>query len=464
MISLILSGGVGSRLWPISREKLPKQFSPLFPKTLFSQTVKRLMKMGEVQVCTSEKMRVLTEMSVRKDNLNVSQVFYEPIGRNTAPAIALVCKHLFGNGRVDEILGVFPSDHWIENETEFFKCVELAKKCALDDQIVTIGLKPTYPATGFGYVECQSEVYKVENSLRAFKVKGFKEKPNEKIAEDYIKAGNFFWNSGMFVFKVQTMVAAFEKWMPELWAELSELKPDLSNISEVYPKLPSESIDYGVMEKARNQVNIPCDIGWSDLGSWDDMANIPSDKSARSLTTVFHNDSNNCYALSDQKKTVCFSGVDNLIVVETSDAVLITQKEKSQTVKGVFNQLKDSGNAIISEHPFEFRPWGMYRSLHEEKEFKIKVISVEPGQQLSYQSHKKRSEVWVTVMGDGEVVLNDKIIPVKPGVTVTVPKGVKHRMRNTGSEILKFVEVQLGEYFGEDDIIRYQDDYNRVEL
>ena len=464
MISLILSGGVGSRLWPISREKLPKQFSPLFPQSLFSQTALRLLKMGEVQVCTSEKLRVLTEMSILKDGLDISQVYYEPVGRNTAPAIALACKYLLDNNKENEIMGVFPSDHWIDDEAEFSKCIDLAKKCADKGEIVTIGLKPTYPATGFGYVECLTDIYDSEASLKAFRVKGFKEKPDEQTAEAYIKAGHFFWNSGMFVFKVQTMVNAFKEWMPEMWTTLSALESDLKNISDIYSKLPSESIDYGIMEKAKNQVNIPCDIGWSDLGSWDDMAKIAGDKKIESSTEVFENDSKNCYALSDQKKTICFSGVDDLIIVDTDDAILVTQKEKSQTVKDVFNQLKEAGSSLVEEHRFEFRPWGMYRNTYEEQEFKTKVITVNPNQQLSYQSHTKRSEIWVTVLGVGEVVLDDEIIPVKKGVVVTVPLGAKHRMRNTGSEVLKFVEVQLGEYFGEDDITRYEDDYNRGDL
>lgn len=465
MISLILSGGVGTRLWPLSREKLPKQFSPLLGESLFVHTVERLSQFGEVQVCTSEKMKTLTEMALQKSNggFHLSQAYYEPVGRNTAPAIALVCRHMLSLGRDDEVMGVFPSDHWIEKTDVFAQAIHLAQDCAKQGQIVTIGLQPTYPATGFGYIECETKkAFAQGEELSAFTVKGFKEKPDEEKAHQYIQSGNFFWNSGMFVFQISTMIEAMEKFMPEMWQKLLQVKADLSNLSQVYQDLESESIDYGIMEKVSNQVNIPCDIGWSDLGSWDDVAEISQRKSLQSQVEMQNIQSSDCYAFSDHHKTICFAGVDNLIVVDTKDALLVTQKGQSQIVKPLVDQLKTFKNSLLIEHQYEARPWGEYKNLYEEKNFKTKVITVDPYQQLSYQSHEKRSEIWVTVEGKGEVVLNDEVISIFPGEVVKIPQGAKHRMRNTGDEPLKFVEVQMGHYFGEDDIIRYQDDYKRV--
>ncbi len=461
MISLVLSGGVGSRLWPVSREKLPKQFSKIFGESLFSQTVRRQQKLGSVFVCTGESMRGLTETAIRNEGLNVEKTFYEPMGRNTAPAIGLVCKYLMDHNRGDEVLGVFPSDHWIEKQDMFAKALSLGEACAKDGQIVTIGLNPTYAATGFGYVDCQTEAYKESQDLQAFGVKAFKEKPDKKTAESYISKGHYFWNSGMFIFKVKTMVDAFKEHLPEMWATLQELDKDFKNLPTVYKKIVPESIDFGIMEKAKNQVNIPCDLGWSDLGSWDDVAQAT--KSGKlEKQEILSEESSDCYVYTDNEKVVCLSHVEDLIVIDTQDALLITPKGQSQSVKKIVEQLKTKAPNLVKDHVYEYRPWGNYRNLHEEEDFKTKVIQVDPGQQLSYQSHEKRTEIWVTTVGKGEVVLNDQVIEVSKGKIVEIPQGAKHRMRNTGAQPLKFVEIQLGEYFGEDDITRYQDDYERV--
>ncbi|MEM7646923.1 MAG: mannose-1-phosphate guanylyltransferase/mannose-6-phosphate isomerase [Pseudomonadota bacterium] len=462
MISLVLSGGVGSRLWPVSRENLPKQFSPLFGEALFSQTVKRQQKLGPVYVCTALSMKGLTESSIRNDSLTVEKNFYEPFGRNTAPAIGLVCKYLQRQKRMTEVVGVFPSDHWIEKQDVFANALLLAEECARQNQIVTIGLKPTYPATGFGYIDCQTATFSESHGLKAHTVKAFKEKPKKTVAQEYLNKGHYFWNSGMFVFQLQTMVEAFEAHLPETWRLLDELDDDFSNIESVYKRIDPESIDFGIMEKCSNQVNIPCDIGWSDLGSWDDIAQASEAGDLESSNVTIRENSNNCYTYSNHQKTICLSDVDDLIVVETRDALLVTKKGQSQSVKQIVDQLKKQNPSLTQDHVFEYRPWGKYHNLHEEEGFKTKVIEIDPGQQLSYQSHKKRTEIWVAVIGKGEVVLNDEIIPVSKGKIVEIPQGAKHRMRNAGPGPLKFVEVQLGDYFGEDDIIRYSDDYERV--
>lgn len=462
MISLILSGGIGSRLWPLSRKKLPKQFSPLLNESLFVNTVKRLQTFGDVQVCTSAELKGLTEMAIRKSHLRVSNAFYEPMGRNTAPAIALACWSLQEQNKQDEVLGVFPSDHWIDNMEQFAKALQLAENCARDGQIVTIGIKPDRPATGFGYIQRDEKVFKEAEGLQAFSVKGFKEKPDLKTAQEYLDSGQYNWNSGMFVFKVETMIESFKKFMPVMWEKLQELKSDLSNLEEVYSQLESQSIDYGIMEQAENQVNIPCDIGWNDLGSWDDISDIAEKKSIQSSVATISQNAKNCFAHGEKEKLVCFLGVQDLIVVDTDDAILVAQKGKTQEVKDLVTELKGKHEVLLTDHTYEHRPWGTYRNLYEEETFKTKVITVDPGQRLSYQSHKQRAEVWVTVEGEGVVVLNGEEIKVSPGKVVSIPAGAKHRMSNSGDKVLKFVEVQLGDYFGEDDITRYEDDYKRM--
>ncbi len=462
MISLILSGGVGSRLWPVSREKLPKQFSPIFGETLFTQTVRRQQSLGDVLVCTGEAMKGLTESAIRNEGLRIQKAFYEPIGRNTAPAIALVCKYLQNQGKEDQVMGVFPSDHWIENEAVFFQTLRLAEECALKGQIVTVGLKPTYPATGFGYVDCETKVFAGQQGLEAFTVKAFKEKPSREVAENYLKKGHYFWNSGMFVFKVSTMIEAFKDHLPTMWTSLEALDKNFTNLSEVYNKIEPESIDYGVMEKSKNQVNIPCEIGWSDLGSWDDVADATESGQLHQSHHLLLENSKGCFSYSDDEKLICLSNVDDLIVVDTRDALLVTRKGQSQSVKTIVDRLKSVAPELTTDHVYEYRPWGYYKNLYEEKDFKTKVIQIDPGQQLSYQSHAKRTEIWITTVGAGEVVLDDEVIPVSPGKVVKIPQGAKHRMRNNGKGPLKFVEVQLGDYFGEDDIVRFQDDYQRL--
>jgi len=463
VISIILSGGSGTRLWPLSRKKLPKQFSPLFAETLFQKTVNRLRAFGDVGVCTSEDFRGLTERSVRDLDLKLSPGLYEPCPRNTAPAVALVCKSLLMAGRGEDVVGIFPADHWVDKPEVFHDVITEAQESAKRGSIVTLGIRPTYAATGFGYVEIKGAVANGSPNLQALEVAAFREKPDSTTAAVYQKSGKHFWNSGMFVFKVSTMVDAFLEFMPTLWQKMDALESDFSNLADIYQSLDGESLDYGIMEKAQNQVCIPCDIGWSDLGSWDDIQAFASrlDK-GHNGAEVFSQNAKGNFAFSTLPKTVCFLGVDDLQVVETSDVTFIGKAGCSQDVRALLETVKKEKPHLAVEHTFEQRPWGDYQNLYEDPKFKVKVIVVDPRQQLSYQSHQKRSEIWVVVEGRGEVVLNDKTVEVSPGKVVEIPQLAKHRMRNSGDKPLKFVEVQQGSYFGEDDITRYQDDYNRI--
>jgi len=463
VIPIILSGGSGSRLWPISRSSYPKQFCEIFDEPLLEKTMRRLAKWGEPRVVTVQSLSVLTERGVKALGYDVKNIVYEPMAKNTAPAVALICWKLLKEGKGGEIAGIFPADHMVANESEFKKVIELAVSCAKKDRIVTIGIQPQYPATGFGYIECDDSTFEKQGEIEAKKVLGFREKPDLETATKFLAQKRFFWNAGMFIFKVDTMVGEFKKHLPDLWNKISTLTADLSNLSEVYQSVESVSVDVGIMEKVKEQVCIPCEIGWSDLGSWDDYAKMMEKQNFKAPHfQVAQVDSENNFVYSLKQKTIGLVGVEDLIVVETPDALLISKKGASQNIKPLVEQLTRENKNITKDHYFDFRPWGKYEIISDSEDFKIKVISVNPDSQLSYQSHVHRAEHWVVIEGEGEVVINDQVISVTPGSSIVIPQSSKHRIRNTGSKTLRFIEVQTGDYFGEDDIKRYADDYKRT--
>jgi len=460
MIPVLLSGGSGTRLWPVSRTKWPKQFCNLFEDSLQSLSLKRVSKLGAPYILTSETLKDLTEKRL-KDTKVPAKVLYEPQAKNTAPAIAFLCKYLSLNGREQEIVGLFPSDQLIEKEDEFIHAVSLAAKEARQGFVVTLGIKPNYPATGFGYIQTEGEASLTEAGVESFKVSRFIEKPNLEKAKTLIANKDCFWNAGIFVFQVQTMIKFFKEKAPDLWAPLEDLKTDLSNLTEVYSHFRNISIDYAIIEKLTTKELrcVPCDIGWNDIGSWDAVAEI-SGLEKKSQSRIDHNAKNN-FLHPINEKSYAFVGVENLIVVDTKDALLITQKGSSQDVRIVAEKMKLVSPTTTINHVDEERPWGTFEVLKDEEDYKTKVVHVSPQSQISYQSHNHREEHWIVAKGKGEVVLNDKTIPIEKGTYIKIPIGAKHRIRNTGNEVMKFVEVQLGTYFGEDDIVRYQDDYKR---
>ncbi len=454
MIPVILSGGSGTRLWPKSRASCPKQFAELLEESLQLKTLKRLKNLGEPWVLTVRDLEVLTKKTLNEAGVPVTNAIYEPFGQNTGPAIALLCYLFMAQNKQDKIVGIFPADHLIENMEGFAQAVKLGEEFAQKDQVVTIGIKPNYPATGYGYIEVDLNQFQsgTESRLKVYKTKNFREKPNEVTAQKFIDKGNFFWNAGMFIFKVKIMAEHMQRFMPETWHELKNLKPDISNISVIYKRLKNESIDYAVMEKLEEQVCVPCEIGWTDLGSWDEIS-----KYKKNEDNVIEASAQNNFVSGIASKSYAFSDVDNLVVVDTPDAILITQKGKTQNVKNLTNVIKEKKPSLLKDHVFEHRPWGVYEILRDSKRFKSKVIHVNPGQQLSYQSHTKRAEHWIITNGNPEVILDDKMFSLKPGEHIFIPQGSKHRMRNPGTEAVEFVEVQIGSYFGEDDITRYSD-------
>lgn len=458
MIPLVLSGGAGTRLWPVSRASFPKQFAALFDEALLTKTLRRLGRFGAPGVIAVAESEVLTRGVLAELGFADTWAIFEPVGRNTAPAVALACHLAQQRGAGDEILGIFPADHLIADEAAFDRVLALAVQCAERGEVVTLGILPTRPETGYGYLEVTPKVFAEGGGAIAHLATSFREKPDARTAEEYLRRRTFLWNAGMFVFRASVMAGHFATHMPMLWREIQGLRADLGNLDEIYRGLPSESLDYGIMEKLERLVVIPSEIGWSDVGSWDEVARLHGTEPDPAVVEV---DARNNFVHPHGRRVYGLVGVEDLLVVDTADALLVARRGRSQEVKQVVDRLRDAGRKEATEHVFEHRPWGDFEVLRDTDRFKSKVIRVRPGQQLSYQSHRHRAEHWVIVSGRPEVVLEDVVHPLVPGDHLFIPRGAKHRIRNPTAELVEFVEVQLGDYFGEDDIVRYEDDYRR---
>lgn len=457
MIPVILSGGSGTRLWPVSRQHMPKQFCDIFGKSLQTLTLQRCLQMGSPWIVTSKALQTLTELNLKENKADAVRVVYEPVGKNTAPAVAALCQLLLLQGKGEEIVGIFPSDHLIQKEQAFLNVVTFAKSVAQENRVVTLGITPSYPETGYGYIQTRAVAVKEQGTLKAYSVVKFHEKPDLQKAKEFIAQGSFSWNAGIFVFKVSHMAKLFEKHQPEMWKLMTTLKADSSNLDEVYAKVQSISIDYAIMEKLGGDelACIPTEFGWNDVGSWDAVATL---QKGHEVLNVKGQDN---FVFGDNSKNYSMIGMEDVIVVDTKDAMLLIKKGQSQDVRHVVEALTQQKSSLVKEHVFEYRPWGYFEILKDTEFFKSKVIRVNAHSQISYQSHAKREEHWTITRGSGEVVLNDEVIPVKAGSHIHIPLGAKHRIRNNTDTMLEFVEVQLGTYFGEDDIVRYQDDYQR---
>ncbi len=461
MISVILSGGSGTRLWPMSRSNYPKQFSDLFKPTLMEQSIDRVCgESEEVWVVTNRGLEVLTHQSFHTYPEVKKRVLGEPVARNTAPAILYFCRLLELEGRSDEVVAVFPADHLVKKPEEFRKAIRLSAECALNGKIVTVGIEPTYPATGFGYIQTK-DVFKKTSQGNALDVGGFKEKPHYDKAKYYVETGQYYWNAGVFVFRVKDMLTHFKDFQKHMWQAFQGLDQNQSQLDHIFQSVQSISIDYAIMEKipSRFIACVPCDCGWSDVGSWDSVAEINQFKSEHPICQI---DGKHNYVIGrNNQKLFCFIGLNNLNVIDTEDVQVIFPQGLSQRITELTDEVKKTKPELLVTGHYDRRPWGQYSVLKDTVDFKSKVIEVEVGQQLSYQSHKKREEHWIVTKGQGEVVLNDQVIPVERGKHIHIPFEAKHRIKNTGDTLLQFVEVQLGDYFGEDDIIRYEDDYHR---
>lgn len=463
MIPLVLSGGSGTRLWPVSRASFPKQFAPLFDEALLAKTLRRLSRFGAPGVIAVADGETLTRRVLADLGLADDWAIFEPVGRNTAPAVALACHLAQLRGRGEEILGIFPADHLIADEPAFARVLELAISCAERGEVVTLGILPTRPETGYGYIEVTPRVFAEADGAVAHLATGFREKPDTLTAEEYLRRRTFLWNAGMFVFRASVMAGHFASFMPMLWSAVQTIREDLGNLDEVYRQLPAESLDYGIMESLDRLVVIPSDIGWSDVGSWDEVARLRETAGPPSpaVVEVGGGAQGSNFVQTHGDKIYGLVGVDDLLVVDTADALLVARRGRSQEVKKVVEVLQNLGRRQATEHVFEHRPWGEFEILRDTERFKSKVIRVRPGHQLSYQSHRHRAEHWVIVTGRPEVVLEGEVHALSPGEHIFIPRGAKHRIRNPTDEPVELVEIQLGDYFGEDDIVRYEDDYSR---
>ncbi len=459
LLPVIMSGGSGTRLWPVSRAKFPKQFCELLDEPLHTMTLNRLKKYGPNLVVTNIKFQDLTERDIRTNGFNVEKVLYEPTPRNTAAAIGLVCKYLQFQNKLDQVVGVFSSDNLILDEKSFHEALAVATKTASTGSVVVLGIKPDRPETGFGYIQVKNRAIGTKEATEVLK---FHEKPSVNNANEFLNAGTYFWNAGIFIFRVENMIQHFKKLEPEIWNHLEKLKSDLSNLNEVYKDIKNISIDYAILEKLTSPelMCVTCDIGWSDLGSWDSLMEIREGVQNKGLQNIQVSSKNNS-VFPLENKAYSFVGVDDLMVIDTVDALLVCKKNESQKVKDVVDRLKVTSPELTEEHVFENRPWGKFEILKDQDYYKSKVIRVDAGQKISYQSHAKRAEHWIIVKGEAVVILDDKEVPLKTGQHIFIPQGAKHRIINNSKAAVEFIEVQVGSYFGEDDIVRYQDDYGR---
>ncbi|MGH7908569.1 MAG: mannose-1-phosphate guanylyltransferase/mannose-6-phosphate isomerase [Thermodesulfobacteriota bacterium] len=462
--TILLAGGVGTRLWPLSRELLPKQFISLYGSdSLIQSTIKRLLPIIDV-----EKLRIVCgeshyhEIKRHMETMSISptdKIITEPCGRNTAPAILLATLNILKSDR-DAVVLVFPADHMISNIVQFHKKIIAAINLAKIEFIVTLGVKPTYPETGYGYIEGGEAI-----NEGALSIKRFVEKPDEKTAEDYIKRGNFFWNSGTFAFKASVIMREFEAYEPALLKSMWHMVSIGTTLTtEEYSKLPTISFDYAIMEKTKRGVVIPSDFGWSDIGSWKSLyAFLPKDKDNNVIEgDVISSDTRGCL-IKGEGRLIVTSGLRNIAVVETADAVLVSDLDKSKDIKSIVNDLAVKGRSEYQTHTKVYRPWGYYLVLEEKDNTKVKRIVVNPGARLSLQKHHHRSEHWVIVQGIAKVINGDLTLILEEKQSTFIPQNNLHRIENIGKIPLEIVEVEIGDYLEEDDIVRYEDDFGRAD-
>ncbi len=465
IVPVIMAGGSGTRLWPLSRSQNPKQFLSLTGKhTMLQQTLERLsgLKMGKPLTLCNEDHRFVVAEQLRDINA-LGPIILEPVGRNTAPAIALAALVDQQQGQ-DSMLLVLAADHVIENKAAFHDSVKKAIPLAKKGHLVTFGIVPTSPQTGYGYIRSGVGIES------GFAVDRFVEKPDLETAQSYLESGNYFWNSGMFLFRSSAYLAALELHRPDILeactAAIATLTPDLDFVrlnTEAFAACPDESVDYAVMEKTDKAVVVPLDAGWNDIGSWTAVWDVMDKDSEGNAAKgdVMLEDSQDCLVMGDDR-LVCLLGVKDCIVVDTKDALLIADKTRVQDVKILVNQLKEAGRPEWRIHREVYRPWGHYDSIGSGSRYQVKRISVKPGAKLSVQMHHHRAEHWIVVSGTAMVTKGDETFLVTENQSTFIPLGTVHALENPGKVPLELIEVQSGTYLGEDDIVRLEDRYGRA--
>ena len=473
ILPVILCGGSGSRLWPLSRQSFPKQFLSLNftnGESLLQRTQNRLKKIDNIEapilICNEEHRFIVAEQ-MRELQIKPNAIILEPFGRNTAPAItiaALKSLEIYEN----PTLLVLSSDHQIENEDKFAEVIQKGLESSEKGCLVTFGIVPTAPEVGYGYIKSADPLnkYNIEGS----KIDCFIEKPDMDSAEMFIKDKRFTWNSGIFMFQANSILKELHEFSPLIVKHCqSSLEKKLFDLDfqrldeDSFRPCPNISIDVAVMEKTKNALVFPLDAGWSDVGSWDFVWRISKADSNGNVKegNIVDKNTKNSY-LHSQSRMVATIGLNNMIIVETRDAILVANKEYSQEVKDIVKTLKDKNLPQGIEHQKCYRPWGTYETLIKDKKWQVKLIKVKPGEKLSLQRHQHRSEHWVVVSGTAKVEINDKEMILNENQSSYIPLGSKHRLSNPGSEDLKIIEVQSGPYLGEDDIERFEDNYGRI--
>jgi mannose-1-phosphate guanylyltransferase/mannose-6-phosphate isomerase len=479
IVPVILCGGSGTRLWPLSRAGFPKQFLVLSGTTsLFQQAVERVNQLGAADitvgntlVVTNEEHRFLSLEQLREIKGVNATLLLEPAGRNTAPALTLAALQATEGGQ-DPILVVTPADQTVQNPAAFQQALQQSIRAAANGSIVILGITPDKPETGYGYIQ-QSGAAGVHGE---YTVAQFAEKPSLEVAKAYLAGGQHTWNSGMFVLRASTWLKALQHFRPDIaaatqtaWQSKTIDTPFVRPNKEAFTQVPSESVDYAVMEKCPGSSfpihMVPLDAGWNDLGAWDAVWQVNQDGHQDAQGNVVQGDA----LLADTSNTFIHAssrlvgtvGVSNLIVVETADAVLVADRSQSQNVKKLVQQLEAKKREELSLHRKVHRPWGWYDSIDEAERFKVKRIQVKPGASLSLQKHHHRAEHWIVVKGTAEVTCGDKVTLLGENQSTYIPLGEVHRLANPGSIPLEIIEVQSGSYLGEDDIVRFEDTYGR---
>ncbi|ASJ97317.1 mannose-1-phosphate guanylyltransferase/mannose-6-phosphate isomerase [Shewanella marisflavi] len=468
ILPVIMAGGSGSRLWPLSRQQFPKQFLTLLGKDSMLQTTAQRLKGIEhvpALVICNEEHRFSVAEQFRANAIQTSGIILEPAGRNTAPAIALAAMQALKNGS-DPLLLVLAADHVIKDEEAFCSSVKQALPFAKADKLVTFGIVPTAPETGYGYIKRGN----VQGDNAGFSVAQFVEKPNLETAQEYLSSGEYYWNSGMFLFKASAYLAELKTHRPDIFSAceqaMAATQADLDFIrvnKEAFEACPDDSIDYSVMEKTAQAVVVPMDCGWSDVGSWSALWEV-SDKDEYGNACrgdVINLNTRNTYVHATEK-LVTTIGLDDVVIVETKDAILVAKQAEVQQVKKIVEQLKTEDRGEWQHHREVYRPWGKYDSIDNGDRFQVKRITVKPGEKLSIQMHHHRAEHWIVVTGTARVTNGDKDILLTENQSTYIPVGVVHALENPGKVPLELIEVQSGSYLGEDDIVRFEDRYGRV--
>lgn len=462
LLPVIMAGGSGSRLWPLSRSLYPKQFISLTSKkTMLQETIARLKNIEHqppLLICNEEHRFIVAEQ-LRQENFKHSGIILEPVGRNTGPAIALAAIKAMQNGD-DPLLLVLAADHVIQDHVAFTKSIEKAIEPAKQGALITFGIIPTTPETGYGYIKKGHLINEF-----AFQVERFVEKPDLNTAEQYIASNQYLWNSGMFLFKASCYVSELKKHAPEILSSCElALQNSLSDLdftrinAEIFEACPEDSIDYAVMEKADNVLVVPMDAGWSDVGSFSSLWEVsPKDQQSNVIIgDVLTENTKNSYVYS-QSKLVSTVGVDNLVIIETKDAVLVANKDNVQDVKSIVNQLKQAGRSECEQHREAYRPWGTHDEIAQGERFHVKHLKVKPGEKTALQMHYHRAEHWVVVQGTAKVTNGDKSYILSENESTYIPIGSPHQIENPGKIDLHLIEVRSGTYLEEDDIVRIKE-------